>query len=281
MVRNMGSPDMENLSNGIKATSGQRRGASKPNKAKDGRLDKTNPRSRAVNRSRRADEFGAFADEILRDLNPRGPLQRLAADHVVHSAWRLKGSLEKQAAREFGEKSDPDPQVAKGRRRSTELDLSSRSLKEAVETFAYLRDRAPAAPEAPAIVHDYEADFDVVEDNIFPAVKEFGSDFDAVEDDIFPNEWPVVPSECPVDLPEEPGSSDEEVPSWRDRLVYDFDVSDISPVVKGTWVTVSHVVSLIVDGWSWADILRSHPELTEQDIRTCVAYAMDEENTAP
>ena len=81
-------------------------------------------------------------------------------------------------------------------------------------------------------------------------------------------------------LNEVPIRSKRKVPNWRDRLVFDFEVSDISPVVKGTWITVAHVVSLIVDGWTWADILRSHPELTEDDIRTCVAYAMAEENSA-
>ena len=54
---------------------------------------------------------------------------------------------------------------------------------------------------------------------------------------------------------------------WQDRLVFDSNVSETSPVVKGTWVTVGHVVSLIVDGWTWSDILRVHPELTEDDIR--------------
>ena len=65
---------------------------------------------------------------------------------------------------------------------------------------------------------------------------------------------------------------------WQDRLVFDFNVSETSPVVKGTWVTVGHVVSLIVDGWTWSDILRTHPELTEDDIRTCLAYTVEQDN---
>ena len=60
---------------------------------------------------------------------------------------------------------------------------------------------------------------------------------------------------------------------WHERLVYDFNVSKNSPVVKGTWVTVNHIVTMIVDGWTWADILRSHPELVEEDIRVCLAFA--------
>jgi uncharacterized protein (DUF433 family) len=65
-----------------------------------------------------------------------------------------------------------------------------------------------------------------------------------------------------------------------DRLVFDFDVSDVSPVVKGTWVTSDHVVSLVVDGHTWDDILRAHPELTGDDIRACLAYHLDQTETA-
>jgi uncharacterized protein (DUF433 family) len=58
----------------------------------------------------------------------------------------------------------------------------------------------------------------------------------------------------------------------QNRLTFDPKVSEDSPVVKGTLVTVNHVVSLILDGWTYADIIRAHPDLTEDDIRTYVAY---------
>jgi micrococcal nuclease len=64
---------------------------------------------------------------------------------------------------------------------------------------------------------------------------------------------------------------------WHERLVFDFDVSEDSPVVRGTWCTVKHIISLIVDGWTWSDVLRTHPELTTDDIRTCLSYAVAEE----
>lgn len=70
---------------------------------------------------------------------------------------------------------------------------------------------------------------------------------------------------------------EEEAPEWRDRLAFDFEVSEGSPVVRGTWIAAGHVVSLIVDGWAWADILRAHPELSEDDIKACVAYVMGDE----
>jgi len=64
-------------------------------------------------------------------------------------------------------------------------------------------------------------------------------------------------------------------PHWQGRLVYDFSISGSSPVVRGTRVTADHIVSLIVDGWTWSDILRSHPELTEDDLRACLLFATE------
>ena len=66
--------------------------------------------------------------------------------------------------------------------------------------------------------------------------------------------------------------------AWQDHLVFDRDVSETSPVVKGTWVSVAQIVHLIVNGWTWPDILRSHPELTEDDIRSCLSYALENDD---
>lgn len=65
-------------------------------------------------------------------------------------------------------------------------------------------------------------------------------------------------------------------PPWSVWLEFNPNVSERSPVVKGTRVTVSHVLSLSIDGWTWVDIIRSHPELTTDDIRACMAYATAE-----
>lgn len=69
---------------------------------------------------------------------------------------------------------------------------------------------------------------------------------------------------------------DDEFP-WRERLIFDENVSDESPVVRGTWVTAGQVVSLIVDGANWDDILRNYPELTRRDIRACLAYTVEQD----
>lgn len=142
------------------------------------------------------------------------------------------------------ELSDPIDEVVA----STETERAARSLEVAITTLDLLQGRRIEEPVQP-------------DDFAEPVIDE-------VEAPIEPNEWPIVPDEPDGD----------EVPIWQGRLVYDFDVSDHSPVIKGTWITVSHVVSLIIDGATWADILRSHPELVEADVRMCVAYAVAEEN---
>jgi hypothetical protein len=259
MGRIKGSPDMEIKPSGFDVETPSSRkgvGSSRANRVRD---TKTNPRSRRVNRSARADAFGAFSDEVLRDLNPRGPLESVMAEHVVFSAWKLRGAVGRQATQLTDEAVDQDRPAEKVRRATlSAAECAARSVKEALESLDYVRDRrARCGGPAP------------VESSLGP-----------IDCDSEPNEWPVLPCDQFDDEPIEEPIADEEPPIWRDRLVFDFEISDISPVVKGTWITVGHVVSLIVDGWTWADILRSHPELTEDDIRTCVAYAMDEENAA-
>jgi len=209
----------------------------------------TNPRSRRTNRSlRAAADFAAFADDLRRDLNPRGPLERLMADHVVQSAWRLRTTLDRQAARP----ASSDDQAAPKRPAPSAADRAARSVRDAIVSLDFIRGRTPARPSRPDI-----------------------------HDGIEPNEWPIVPDPSILILPMEvvPEPEDDDRPeAWRDRLVFDYEVSDNSPIVRGTWITVGHVVSEIVDGSSWADILRTHPELSEEDIRACLAYTVAEES---
>lgn len=66
-------------------------------------------------------------------------------------------------------------------------------------------------------------------------------------------------------------------PRWQDRLTFDPAVSESSPVVKGTQVTVAHLIDMVVDGHTWSDILRIHPELDEGDIQACLTYATSQD----
>ena len=47
------------------------------------------------------------------------------------------------------------------------------------------------------------------------------------------------------------------------------------PCVRGMRITVADVLGWLAAGMSHEEILRDYPELTEEDIRACLAYAAD------
>jgi uncharacterized protein (DUF433 family) len=63
--------------------------------------------------------------------------------------------------------------------------------------------------------------------------------------------------------------------TWEDRIAVDPAVLVGKPVVKGTRLAVEFIVGLLAQGWSEADILRSYPGLTRDDILACLAYAQE------
>ena len=63
--------------------------------------------------------------------------------------------------------------------------------------------------------------------------------------------------------------------NWQDRITIDPQVLVGKPIIKGTRISVEHVVKLMADGWSEADVLRSYPHLKPDDLRACLAYVTD------
>jgi uncharacterized protein (DUF433 family) len=49
------------------------------------------------------------------------------------------------------------------------------------------------------------------------------------------------------------------------------------PCIRGMRIAVSDVLGWLAEGLSQQQILSDHPELTEDDIRACLAYAADRE----
>jgi uncharacterized protein (DUF433 family) len=49
------------------------------------------------------------------------------------------------------------------------------------------------------------------------------------------------------------------------------------PCIRGTRIAVADVLGWLAAGMSHASILSDYPELTEDDIRACLAYAADRE----
>jgi uncharacterized protein (DUF433 family) len=61
--------------------------------------------------------------------------------------------------------------------------------------------------------------------------------------------------------------------AWHDRIAVDSGVLSGKPVIRGTRLSVEMVVDLLAAGWNHAQILKSYPHLTEDDIRACLSYA--------
>jgi uncharacterized protein (DUF433 family) len=217
------------------------------------RPGKSKIRSKAIAALRA--EFESFAVALREQLAPVGVLESLHAERAIVAAWLLRTAVEAERAgviRCLGADSiDIFGRLADDLRRQT--DRAERSLARTLQSLDGLRKaNRPAWGQAAAL------------DTTVPPI----------EDEVVSDQFPTLP----VLLDIEEGADQAPQPRWQDRLVFDKYVSDASPVVKGTWITVAQIVSLIVDGQTWADILRSHPELTEDDIRTCLSYATEQES---
>lgn len=205
--------------------------------------------------------YEEFVAQVRSELAPAGVLEELLASRLVAAAWRLYESV----APRSGELITDEVVIA-------ELEIV---LARAVGAFERVRSARRAAWGHQVPSETVRVSAPLVDLDLDDAVP---SDFDNEEG------WshrfdPAASVENPSD--DEAQDDDENDPGvlWRHRLVLDPDVSDRSPVVKGTWITVGHVVTLVVDGWSWADILRAHPELSEDDIRACLTYSVEEERS--
>lgn len=60
---------------------------------------------------------------------------------------------------------------------------------------------------------------------------------------------------------------------WHSHIGQDPAVMCGKPVIKGTRITVAHILELLGNGWPVIDILESCPGLTTEDIQAAQAYA--------
>lgn len=63
-----------------------------------------------------------------------------------------------------------------------------------------------------------------------------------------------------------------ETDNFRDRIEQDPEIMVGKPVVKGTRIPVERVLAHLEEN-DRADLFAAFPELTEMDVRACLAYA--------
>jgi len=62
---------------------------------------------------------------------------------------------------------------------------------------------------------------------------------------------------------------------WQERIVVAPDLHHGDPCIKGTRIPVAVIIGSLADGMTIADILRSYPQLTPEDIQAALAYAAE------
>ncbi len=62
---------------------------------------------------------------------------------------------------------------------------------------------------------------------------------------------------------------------WQNYIVSDKDVLLGKPTIKGTRISVEHIVGLLAQGWTENDILENYPRLKKQSLQAVFAYIQD------
>ncbi len=60
-----------------------------------------------------------------------------------------------------------------------------------------------------------------------------------------------------------------------ERIVSDPAILGGKPCIKGTRISVEHILELIASGASRADIVQAHPQLTGADVEQAVRFASE------
>jgi uncharacterized protein (DUF433 family) len=63
--------------------------------------------------------------------------------------------------------------------------------------------------------------------------------------------------------------------TWRHRIIADPAILVGKPVIRGTRLAVEFILDLLANDWTHEQILANYPQLTERDIKACLAYAKD------
>lgn len=63
--------------------------------------------------------------------------------------------------------------------------------------------------------------------------------------------------------------------NWQNYIVSDKEVLLGKPTIKGTRISVEHIVGLLAQGWTENEILENFPRLTKESLQALFAYIQD------
>ncbi len=62
---------------------------------------------------------------------------------------------------------------------------------------------------------------------------------------------------------------------WRERIELNPKVLSGKPILKGTRLAVEFILELLAERWTHTQILRSYPQLSDDDIWAALSYAAE------
>ncbi|NBC83328.1 MAG: DUF433 domain-containing protein [Bacteroidetes bacterium] len=62
---------------------------------------------------------------------------------------------------------------------------------------------------------------------------------------------------------------------WKNYIELNEDVLAGKPVIKGTRLSIEHIVNLFASGWSEQQIIENHPRLRKEDLQAVFLYIQD------
>jgi uncharacterized protein (DUF433 family) len=63
--------------------------------------------------------------------------------------------------------------------------------------------------------------------------------------------------------------------NWKDFIISDNEILLGKPTVKGTRISVEHIIGLLAQGWNETQILENYPRLTKQSLQAVFSYIQE------
>ena len=60
--------------------------------------------------------------------------------------------------------------------------------------------------------------------------------------------------------------------NWEQYIISDKKVLLGKPTIKGTRLSVDHIIALLAQGWTEQEVLKNYPRLTAKDLQAIFAY---------
>ncbi len=63
--------------------------------------------------------------------------------------------------------------------------------------------------------------------------------------------------------------------NWKDYIHSDSEILNGKPIIKGTRISVSFIITLLASGWTDEEILIEYPHLQKEHIQSALLFVAD------